>query len=269
MNQDSSTAWHQTLHVDPMLVAGDDDFQNFLQLGIDFPGFEEAHAGHNGFDTPMGDLGMDQLAMHSSVEDIRAHAMQAGASLSERGAGELLHRYSKISAGPDTALNSSVAHHHQNQQQQRKRDAQKMSYESRVMVPPTPQSSEMQGAAVRYYHYMDADGMPEFDPYQRHRDDQVGAKAFQNAIFADQVDNLHAAGFSSCHANRSKSAIHRVWDAWRVFQSFDFTCHRGAKPAFAPPNSSAYHRAHQCLTFITHRADSWNVYFTYSCADCK
>lgn len=212
MNQDSSTAWHQTLHVDPMLVAADDDFRNFLQLGIEFPGFDEAHAGHNGFDTPMGDLGMDQLAMDSSVEDIRAHAMQAGASLSDRGSSELLHRYSKISAGPDSALHASVAHQHQNQQQ-RKRDAQKMSYESRVMVPPTPQSSEMQGAAMRYYHYMDADGMSEFDPYQRHRDDQVGAKAFRNAIFADQVDDLHAVSFSSCYPHRSKSALYRVWDA--------------------------------------------------------
>jgi hypothetical protein len=174
MNQDSSTAWHQTLQDDPMLVTGDDDFTNFLQLGIDFPGFDETQTGHNGFDTPMGDLGMDQLAMDSSVEDIRGHTMPTSASLSERGTADLIQRYSKIPPGVNSMMNAPV-NQRQPGQQQRKRDVQQASYESRVMVPPTPQSSEMQGAAARYYHYVDRDGLAEFDPYQRHRDDQVSA----------------------------------------------------------------------------------------------
>jgi hypothetical protein len=176
MNQDSSTAWHQTLQDDPMLVTGDDDFTNFLQLGIDFPGFDETQTGHNGFDTPMGDLGMDQLAMDSSVEDIRGHTMQTGSTLSERGTADLIQRYSKISRGANSVINVPVNQRPQGEQQQ-KHGVQEAPYESRVMVPPTPRSSEMQGAAARYYHYMDSDGLAEFDPYQRQRDDRVSAKA--------------------------------------------------------------------------------------------
>jgi hypothetical protein len=177
MNQDSSTTWHQTLQDDPMLVAGDDDdFTNFLQLGIDFPGFDETQAHQNGFDTPMGDLGMDQLAMDSSLEDIRGHALQTSASFPERERGHLVHGYMKIPTSADSVNNGSAAQHQQ-AAQQRNRDAQKAQYEPQIMIPPTPQSSEMQGQAVRYYHYIEGDGVSDFEPYQRQRDDQVSAKA--------------------------------------------------------------------------------------------
>jgi hypothetical protein len=175
MNQDSSTAWHQTLPDDPMLVAGEDDFTNFLHLGIDFPGFDEAATGHNGFDTPMGDLGMDQLAMGSSVEDMCGHTVHTGPSLSDCARDDLMHEYSKISAGADSTFNI----HAPASQHYRKHDVQKSPYESRIIIPPTPQSNEMQGAAARYYHFIDSDGLPDFDPYQRHRNDQVSANDSQ------------------------------------------------------------------------------------------
>ncbi len=178
MNQDSTTAWHQPLQDDPMLVAGDDDFSNFLQLGIDFPGFDETQTGHNGFDTPMGDLGMEQLAMGSSVEDLHGHTVQTATSLSDRGRNDLIHHYAKISTAPGSVFNAPAIQHQQGQHhhhQHRKHDVQNSAYEPRIMVPPTPQSSEMQGAAARYYHYVDGDGLSEFDPYQGHRNDQVSS----------------------------------------------------------------------------------------------
>lgn len=158
-----------------MLVAGDDDFTNFLQLGLGYPGFDETQADHNGFDTPMGDLGMDQLAMDSSVGNMRGHTLQNGASTSEQERSHLIHAYSQLSNGTDSVLNAPT-NQHQHGQQERERNAQKSPYNSRIMVPPTPQSSEMQGGALRYYHYMEGDALSEFDPYQRRRDDQVGAE---------------------------------------------------------------------------------------------
>lgn len=186
-----------------MLVAGDDDFTNFLQLGIDFPGFDETPAHHNGFDTPMGDLGMDQLAMDSSLEDIRGHALQNSTSFPERGRGHLMQGYMKIPTGADAITNGSAAHHQQAAQQM-KRDAQKAQYGSRVMIPPTPQSSEMQGQAVRYYHYIEADGVAAYDPYQsqqpqQQRDDQVSGKALRALDWLMEVDNIHPFGVTCCH----------------------------------------------------------------------
>lgn len=163
-----------------MLVAGDDDFSNFLQLGIDFPGFDEAQTGHNGFDTPMGDLGMEQLAMGSSVEDLRGHTVPTGTSLSDPRRDDLIHQYAKISDGPGSVYHTQVIQHQHGQHyhhQHRKHDVQSSTYEPRIMVPPTPQSSEMQGAAARYYHYVDGDGLSELDPYQSHRSDQVSLKS--------------------------------------------------------------------------------------------
>jgi hypothetical protein len=188
MNQDSSTTWHQTLPDDPMLVAGDDDFTNFLHLGIDFPGFDDAAAGHNGFDTPMGDLGMDQLAMGSSVEDMRDHTVHTGPSLSDRARGDLIHEYAKLSAGADSTfriINAPAAQHHPQSQHYQKHDLHKSLYEPRIIIPPTPQSNELQGAAARYYQFIDSDGLPDFDPYQRHRNDQVSAKDSQKNVDAD------------------------------------------------------------------------------------
>jgi hypothetical protein len=185
MNQEASTAWHQTLQDDPMLVAGDDDFTNLFQLGIDFPGFDDTQATHNGFDTSMGDLGLDQLAMDSSVEEVRSHGLPSAAIYSDRGQDGLIHAYSKVHAGAEMALNAPAIQHQQGQQQ-RTRDVQQMPCESRIVVPPTPQSNEMRGAAARYYHYMEGDGMSDFDPYQRHRNDQVSAKALQAVLSADE-----------------------------------------------------------------------------------
>lgn len=178
MNQDPSATWHHTLQHEPMLVAGDDDFTSLFQLGIDFPGFDEAQTPDNGFDPQMGDLGMQQLAMGSSMEELHGSAIRANTTSSERNQPNLITTYSKSSAGETRAKNApstKLRHdHHQQRQQQQKHVIRRSSYESRIMVPPTPQSSELQGAAARYYHYLDGDGLPEFDSYQRHRDDQVG-----------------------------------------------------------------------------------------------
>ena len=209
MNQDSSTTWHQTLQDDPMLVAGDDEFSTFLQFGIDFPGFDEAQAHHNGFDTPMGDLGMDQLAMDSSLGDIRSHTLHTAASFPERGRGHLIHAYTKIPTSTDSVINGQVAQPLQ-VQQQRKRDAEKSQYEHRIMIPPTPQSSEMQGAAARYYHYMEGDGMAEFEPYRRQRDDQVSVQALEAMEGLTEEDDIYAPGVSSCHTDRSKFTFPRI-----------------------------------------------------------
>lgn len=158
-----------------MLVASDDDFTNFLQLGIGFAGFDETQA-HHAFDTPMGDLGFDQLAMHNSLEHLHGHTGQSGDSISESGCGGVMQGYSKILAGTNSVLSVSATQHQQDQQQ-RERDVLPSPYQPRVMVPPTPQSSEIQGAAVRYYHFMDADGVPDFHAYQRPRDDHVSTNA--------------------------------------------------------------------------------------------
>lgn len=161
-----------------MLVAAEDDFTTFLQLGIDFPSFDEVPPHHNGFDTPMGDLGMDQLAMDSSLGDIRSPTLQSATAFPERGRGHLLHTYTKTPLSADSVVNGQIARLQQ-LQRQRKRDAEKSQYQARIMLPPTPQGSEMQGAAARYYHYMNGDSMPEFDQYRRQTDDQVGVQALQ------------------------------------------------------------------------------------------
>lgn len=161
-----------------MLVAGDDDFTNFLQLVNDFPSFDEAQAAHHGFETPMGDLGMHQLAMGSSMEDIRGPSMQADVSFPEGARGDMIHGYAKIPPGANPVAHAqAIQQRHHHAQRQHPREAHRSPYDTRIMVPPTPQSSEMQGAAVRYYHYMHGDSHSDLEAYQRQRDDQVSGKA--------------------------------------------------------------------------------------------
>jgi len=112
------------------------------------------------------------------VEDMRGHTAHAGPSLSDRAGDDLMHEYAKMSAGADSTfnINAPAAQHHPQSQHYQKHDLHKSPYESHIIIPPTPQSNEMQGAAARYYQFIDSDGLPDFDPYQRHRNDQVSAK---------------------------------------------------------------------------------------------
>jgi hypothetical protein len=175
MNQESSTTWHQTLQDDPMLVANDDDFNNFLQLGIGFPGFDEGQGDQNGFDTPMGDLGMDQLAMESSLEELSRHTTHAAASSSGPRQQDLMPSYSDVAVvASSLSSEASVQNQHQ---QHRQGNIQHSSYDHRIMIPPTPRSTEMQGAAARFRRFSDDEGMSEFERGQRRKGDQVILKA--------------------------------------------------------------------------------------------
>ena len=157
MNHESSPTWSQTLHDDTMVAnPGDDEFSNFLDLGIDFPNFDGLEDGQSGLDTPMGDLGMDQLGMDGSRADATTSDLQTGSMVSQ-GVSMAHHGHMKNAVG----MNPMLREHQMNQ---RPRNAMSnQNCQPQIMIPLTPHSSEMQGAAARYQSHMDLQGHIVYD----------------------------------------------------------------------------------------------------------
>ena len=152
----SSTEWTQSLHDETTVAqSGDNDFSQFLDLNVDFSEFEDLQDGQQELDTPMGDLGMDQLGMgNAAAESVaREGYHNNGASRPT----SVVHGYMKSSepmlSGPESHQN---AHHYAQAYQHQ-------GYHPNMMVPLTPQSAEMQGAAMRYPQHMDVHGAMQYD----------------------------------------------------------------------------------------------------------
>ena len=157
-----------------MLTTDDDDFTNFLRLGIDFPEFDQSNAPNTGFDTPMGDLGIDQLAMSVSAEELTTNVIQPVGLTS---LSDLNNHGLPLSRTSRGAHSVPATPHPGHQQNAFTHDVQKSQYQSRIMIPPTPKSSELAGAAATYYHIMDGGTFPQAEGFVDYRGDRVSISA--------------------------------------------------------------------------------------------
>ena len=135
--------------------SGENDFSQFLDLNVDFPEFENLQDDQQELDTPMGDLGMDQLGMgNTTAESVARESYHNNVASRPT---SVVHGYMETSepmvSGPESQQNRhhyAQAYHHQ-------------GYHPNMMVPLTPQSAEMQGAAMRYPQHMDVHGAMQYD----------------------------------------------------------------------------------------------------------
>ncbi|KAI9850421.1 MAG: hypothetical protein M1838_005698 [Thelocarpon superellum] len=164
-----------------MVSAAEDDFTNFLELGnfqLDFPAFDPAtHPDHNGLDTAMDDAGDLTASIRKdgpTPQPSRAPTHQrhpASVSMMQPG-----HVSNEALLDMNMQAQAQAHFFQQQQRQQQQQQQQRMqerAYQPRSGVPPTPNSVEMHGGAIAYYHHLDAQSQAMVERYQRLKDDQT------------------------------------------------------------------------------------------------
>ena len=140
-----------------LVTSGDDEFANFLDLGISFPNFENLENGQTGFGTPMGDLGMDQLVMDGSMAAPGEDMQYDMNSVSQAPSAGAMH-----ASGQDVI----AAYHDQSLSQHHSHMLANPNRQHQIIIPPTPQSAQMQGATARYHQHMNAHRQKSYDRNQ-------------------------------------------------------------------------------------------------------
>ena len=161
MNHENSQSWSQTIHDDPMVAtSSSDDFTNFLELDFQiFDGASGLEDGQPGLDTPMGDLGMDQLGMGGSMGDGTTSRMQHNPMASHPMSMAPTHSYMKSADALNSGMHAQLLHN----QHEHGRMMQNQNFQSQFMMPLTPHSSEMRGTAATYQQHIDAQGRAVYD----------------------------------------------------------------------------------------------------------
>jgi hypothetical protein len=161
MNHESSQPWSRTIHDDSMVATSSgDDFTNFLELDFQiFDGSSGLEDGQPGLDTPMGDLGMDQLGMGGSMGDGATGGMQHNEMDSHPMSMAPSHTYMKSADAMNSSMHTQQMHH----QHEHGRMMQNQNFQPQYMMPLTPHSSEMQGTAATYQHHLDTQGQVVYD----------------------------------------------------------------------------------------------------------
>src|SRR2546423_1684144 len=161
MNHENSQSWSQSIHDDPMVATSSgDDFTNFLEL--DFQIFDNSHGiddGQPGLDTPMGDLGMDQLGMGGSMGGETTAGIQHNAIASHPMSMAPTHAHIKSTDAMNSSMHTQLLHN----QHEHGRMMQNQNFQPQYMMPLTPHSSEMRGTAATYQPQMDAQRQPAYD----------------------------------------------------------------------------------------------------------
>jgi hypothetical protein len=161
MNHESSQPWSQTIHDESMVATSSgDDFTNFLEL--DFPIFDGTSGledGQAGLDTPMGDLGMDQLGMGGSMGDATPAGMQNNEMVSHAMSMAPSHPHTKSANAMNSGMHQQFVYH----QHEHARMMQNQNFQPQYMMPLTPHSSEMRGTAATYQQHMDTQGQGVYD----------------------------------------------------------------------------------------------------------
>ena len=160
MNHESVSSWSQAAHNGPIIAtSGDEDFSNFLELGLDFPHFDSIQDAQPGVDTPMGDLGMDQLGMDGSVGEMEPLNLQHNAMTSQPMSMAAAQARVKNPEMLDPSLHAQILRQHG-------QVIHGQTYQPQIMFPLTPHSSEMRGAAARFQHHADPQRGLMYDPNQ-------------------------------------------------------------------------------------------------------
>lgn len=126
-----------------LTTTGDDDFSSF-----DFLNFDGLPDGQSGLDTPMGDLGMDQLAMGGHMNHANTMDVPHNATLQQPLSMSPMYANMKNADMMDPGMHTHLLHQQQAQ----------LSQNHNYMMPLTPHSSEIRGAAARYQQHVDAQG---------------------------------------------------------------------------------------------------------------
>ncbi|KAI9803702.1 MAG: hypothetical protein M1833_000614 [Piccolia ochrophora] len=174
MNPSTDPMWSTVTHGDPTAASVDDDFTNFLNLAdfqLDFSSFDpsrdDGQSLHDGHGHPMDmDTNTDNDgAYHTSIGDevfamekngAREHLQQEGIPTTMQGGGF-------VHEGERADMRTPLFHPQQPQYG--------YSQRGQPVIPPTPNSIELHGGAMRYRSQADSDAY-HFQ-YHRSKDDQM------------------------------------------------------------------------------------------------
>ncbi|KKY15476.1 putative hlh transcription factor [Phaeomoniella chlamydospora] len=153
MNSDPAEIWPQTLHEENLIppASAGDDFTNYLDLDLDFSGFEDVQAQHVQLDTGMEGYDLN-LGQQVGLDDgVNMDFMQQNhhMHMQDRGQQQMQSR------------NHGQSHLYQHATHSQRRQ---------TIIPPTPTSGEIHGGVAAYYnngtaHYV-------YDQYHS-KDDQM------------------------------------------------------------------------------------------------
>lgn len=208
---DSSGIWNGQ---DPTLsVPPEDDFQ-FLDLGVgnlndalQFE-FQDFHR-QQGQDTTMQEhiTTMTTAPSYPTVPE----AIMNDHALNNDSLGEL------------DAQIQYLQHQRYQQQQRQFHEQQRNYYVQNRVIPPTPNSIEMQGASSQFYPRSDPQQQAMYEGYRMQMKEQEVSMLLPHKIritHAD-VDGLHSSSFTRRDTYRVTFRYSRIYGAWRIFQPFE------------------------------------------------
>ncbi len=167
MNRIASQSWPQPTHLDPTpSIPAEDDFDAFLDLG-DF------HLNYSAYEPPVHDGSSAQ----PDVENAMDTSMDSMDGLQQRQDynGAVSHApLSNIST-----VQTQILQQQQQQQQHQQRFMNDPRFHGQQVIPPTPNSIDLQGAAAaHYYQQMDSHSRAMLEHYQRRKEEGVGTSQY-------------------------------------------------------------------------------------------
>jgi hypothetical protein len=189
---DSSTAWN---NLDPTLsVASHDDFQQFLDMGInplgdglqfDFPDFNQAGQGAQLMQQDEGDRmesQMDGAMSHgAAMQDHMPTMTSAGSHPTIPGTSN-----SQPSSGSIGELDAQIQYLQQ-QRQQRQIQEQQNYYTRNHIVPPTPNSMDLHGSSGQFYPHSDPQQQAMYERFRMHKDQDVSLMPCARSCLTDRA----------------------------------------------------------------------------------
>lgn len=181
MNQDTTMSWQDQMQDESLVSAtGGDEFSNFLEFGINFPDLDghasaqperSLHGSNHAITTTMPDDGMNRMETDAQGQSSQYNHMMGDLpmDLSQQGQGQVSQPYNGMNVD-----NDFFQEQHQLRRQSSHQHPQHHGYApGQPMVPPTPNSIELHGGAVRYPQRVD-ENAEMYGRYGRVNDEQVG-----------------------------------------------------------------------------------------------
>ncbi|KAI9724764.1 MAG: hypothetical protein M1812_000039 [Candelaria pacifica] len=160
MNRIASQSWSEPAHQDPTTsIPTEDEFDAFLDLG-DF------HLNYPSYDPPV----QDETSAEQDVENAMDTSMDSIEGLQQR------QGYDGVTPHVPTSNISLLQTQILQQQQHQQQFMNDPRFHGQQVIPPTPTSLDLQGAAAaHYYQQMDSHSRAMLDHYQRRKEEGVEA----------------------------------------------------------------------------------------------
>lgn len=181
MNQDASMPWPEQPHDGSLMPpAGDDEFSNFLEFGLNFPDLEGHGSGQrqrplpnsaNSIPTTVGDQDMSRMDTDPTSQAPQYSPMvpDMPMDLGHHGQSQVPQPYG---VNMDAGFFPQDQPQHQSQSHQQQQPPKQGYAQGQPMIPPTPNSVELHGGAAHYPQRVDeSHGM--YDRYTRVTEEQV------------------------------------------------------------------------------------------------